>query len=364
MLESGDEPQTLLALQLLKGGGVHTSHLTHVLALSRWNNLHWEDKTTIRMQAKLLFNKYAPQDMIAKQKQHKLLTQRELDKRINDVERGFMAYIEEYAQQTGVEASILAVMGLLTLKRGAMYLLHTQARPAGWVLRNMLKNDMQTNLVFRSFQLKQLPTEIGDFPQVRHLDFMGNPLEDVPNSLQNLTQVNSLAFDYDKISPLVLEKLMRFFPVVMSNIFFSHGTTAKRKAGASIYPKPNPHPAYLEAIPHFEKGVVCRPNYAELWHNIGACWVFYGEPAKALPALHNARDLYAQRLRDKHTNTGHNIFWLSCVHALLGEKEQGLAYLTELAKTKEWYYLSLALKEEDWAMYHKDQDFLAICNSL
>jgi tetratricopeptide (TPR) repeat protein len=370
MLESGDETQILLALQLLKGGGVHASHLTYMLALSRWQNYEWEAKTSIRMQAKLLFNKYASPELVAQQRQNNLKTRREIEQDIYHDENIFHTYINEYAEKVGVEASVLAVMGLLTIKLGALYLLQNNTRPAGWILSNMLKNDMHTNMVLRSFHLTTLPTEIGDFPQIRFLDITGNPLEDVPDSLRNLTNINSLAFDYEKISPLVLEKLMRFFPVLMSNILFSLGTKAKKKVGTNIYPQPNPHPAYLEAIPFFEKGAICQPDYAELWHNVGACWVFYGEPEKALPALHKARDLYEDRLK-KNVNkllttidVGYNIFWLSCVYTLTGEKEKGLEYLQELVKRGERYYLKQARSEEDWQMFHQDEDFLAVCNSL
>jgi hypothetical protein len=66
----------------------------------------------------------------------------------------------------------------------------------------------------------------------------------------------------------------------------------------------------------------------------------------------------------KIVNTGHDMFWLSCVHALLGEKETGLEYLRELVKNGARYYINQARSEEDWRMFHKDEDFLAICNSL
>lgn len=364
LLESREESAILLALQLLKGGGVHKSHLSYMLALFTWQDLHWENAKQIKMSAKMLFNKSATQDMKTFQFNNPLFTRKELSAKRLDVEPAFSKYIGEYAEKANLDAASLAIMALITLRNvGARYLLQHESRSAFWVLDKMYE-ETHAMLDFRNLKLPCLPDAIGDFPKTRLLNIKGNKFDDLPDSLKNLTQINHIEFDYHSLGEKALDKLMSFFPRLMSETLYGLACEVKRKAGKSIYPKPNQHPAYVEAIAIFEKAVKCDTDYAEIWHNIGACWVFYGQPEKGRQALEKASALYKFRfdnaMQATHNSTfSYNLFWLSCVYALLQEKEKAYSCLGNISDK---YYLQKAQGEEDWAMYREDAEFKLLCS--
>lgn len=212
LLESGDEASTLLAFQLLKGGGVHPEHLTHLLALFTWQKHDWEAPLKVKSQAKLLFNKGATQDMKTFQFNNPLLTERMLKIRQLDTEKPFGRYLEEYAPKANVDIGILSFMALLLLGsyRGARYLFHHAVRNMHTVLELCIQDT--TDLTLKDFDLDNLPTEIGDFPKLTYLNLTGNPLQDVPRSLKNLKNLSSIYVTLEILSEQALRKMILYLP--------------------------------------------------------------------------------------------------------------------------------------------------------
>jgi tetratricopeptide (TPR) repeat protein len=362
LLESTEEAQVLLGLQLLEGGGVPETHLTYLLALKTWSHYYWENPHKIKMKAKVLLEKWATPAIRAYLRTHPLKTPRELkqSKNLSDFENNFSKYITQYTAQTALNADILAVMGLILLRLGGRYLMEKQVRSSEWVLEKLVHNYASLNLV--NFGLTSLPETVGKFTHLLSLDISGNPLEDVPESLKNLKSLYDISFDEKLMTENALQKLMKLQPHLVGNTLYNKGLSYKFKVGKSIFPKSNPNPYYIDAIHLFEKAVQCRPEYAEIWHNLGACWVFYGEPEKGKDALETAKYLYLDRIlhpqkylhANLETGEAYNYFWISCICALRQDKAQGISYIQ---KIKHRYYLNNLKTEEDWAMYRQDADF-------
>ncbi len=369
MLESAEEVQVLLGLQLLKGGGVHHTHLTHLLALTVWQARNGENTPKIKMQAKKLFHDWATPDMKNWQKIEPLHTIHNLDKYMCKRDPAFTKYLLEYTPKAKLDKDVLATMALLTIGTGAKYLLEHKIQPVAWIIAKMLEKGYADTLNFQNFGLTTLPAEVGDFADIKYLNLLGNPLQNIPHNLINLKKLQEIKFDHHTFSKQAVGKLMLFFPDIIAQHFYAKACEVKRKVKKRTFPIPNPDKAYLEAIPLFEKACEAKPDYAEVWHNIGACWIFYGKPEKATEALHKALDCYQERIDcpvtrfASHTTNEHNLFWKSCVYALLKEKQKGMDLLQLLVDIRPIVnnYLHTTLEEEDWAMYREDEDLQALC---
>lgn len=109
--------------------------------------------------------------------------------------------------------------------------------------------------------------------------------------------------------------------------------------------------AHLKALEFSE-------DYIEGWHNAGAALLRIGKSEEAKVYLLRALEEYQKRI-DEDENTGFNLFWQSCVYALLQQKEDALNTLAAAIQLNP-IYAEEAPEEEDFEHYYQDEDFITI----
>lgn len=105
----------------------------------------------------------------------------------------------------------------------AKYCLEHQTMPALEVLQ-LLMDKRYASLNLRDLELVELPKEIGQLAELRHLYIEGNYFTELPDEIQNLTSLSSLDYSSDGIpdesdtplSQTAIDKIKHFLPQVWS----------------------------------------------------------------------------------------------------------------------------------------------------
>lgn len=115
----------------------------------------------------------------------------------------------------------------------------------------------------------------------------------------------------------------------------------------------------------FEKSVECHLKVIELdpetdmpqaWHNAGAALQRINRNIEAIPYLKKAIYYYDLAIKESPSQKDYYLFWKSCVHALLADKENMLVVLSECLALNDSYAIE-ADYEEDFNNYVNDTDF-------
>ncbi|MDX2302335.1 MAG: tetratricopeptide repeat protein [Microscillaceae bacterium] len=128
--------------------------------------------------------------------------------------------------------------------------------------------------------------------------------------------------------------------------YYNQGIAFKQEGKHSLSAE-----AHIKALEFFE-------DFAEGWHNAGAALLRIQKTQEAEPYLLRALNEYQKRL-DEDENTAYNLFWKSCVYALLHQKEAMLQTLQEAIQHNP-VYAEEAPEEEDFAEFLQDEDFIAL----
>lgn len=124
---------------------------------------------------------------------------------------------------------------------------------------------------------------------------------------------------------------------------------------------------YDKAIEKFFTILDKTPNFAELWHSIGACYCLLNDKAKTKQYLLTAIDKYMKRFEQDvrfvfyygKIMPGHNQYWASACYSLLNDKENCFKYLKNaIAFNKKWK--EYAKSEEDFETIKDEEEFLNI----
>ncbi|TAF63751.1 MAG: hypothetical protein EAZ55_12860 [Cytophagales bacterium] len=342
MLLSQEESNIKLATQIMKGAGAPMPLWGALLAIV----LLYKRKKEIAEAAYNLLEENVPEEYLSKYNQYIY----SVNYIVNQEESKITTFFETITNEDNYDMySFLWTLFVYT-KKGGNYFLKHKLVPIKTILSELYENQ---RLSLEGYQLEQLPEEIAEFTQLYYLNISHMQISHVPDSFQKLTQLQDIQFTNTTLTAEASQKLEQFFPTIMGYYYYNKAcdvkSKAKQKAGSTFY---------MEAVQWFEKGTMLIPEYAEGWHNVGACYIFFKTPEKGKKALHQAIELYTKRIEDNQ-EIAYNTYWKACVYALLKEEEQALKYLKQACQLNQ-SYKQAAQEEEDFKEYRKNKQFKEI----
>lgn len=341
LLETGEGVNIKLAFTLIEGGGLHESLATYVFV-----SFLWHESEEIQQWAASIIANHLP----AKVSQKWLLEEKPKKTQYYSYlqyikEKTLCHDLEKIAKLKMVDKTVLGMATLKMSKKGGLFCLKHKIAPTNDILKEML-NDFKLDL--NDFGLEELPAEVTHFVNLRELNICRNKFTELPKNFENLRNLEKITYTGTPLKPSEIKRLEKMMPDFFGHNHYEKGCNLKHQ---SKQPK--------KAIPHLKKATKLIPEYAENWHNLGACLLDTKQEEKALIPLQNALKCYDERLLEMPN--AYDLFWKSCVFALLKDKENAFIFLKEAIDINPNYKDS-AKTEEDYKAYFEDETFKSITN--
>lgn len=410
LIASGEEKSIALALQLIENGGLPPTLFTYVFAVYLFYN-----RDELAYQAQAILEKQAydtwEECCLIPTDWHYVAGER-----IGMNEFSITDYLIKVNALEAINTATLANLVLKFTGWGGAYCLHNKTASNYEILQEIFEDG---ELSFEDFNLASLPDEIGHFTQTKELVITGNHLSDLPDSIANLTLLETLDFEAEELDKQVIDKLESFFPKLMAKHYYDlsedaiddkdfelvlqYANKALNLDATDIEYWLNKGNAlgqlhkYAEAYTIFEKCEQMQPHHILALAGKIQTKFFQKEYAQAMKIA-----LYTLSLFDKHptisrdeeediyalkgvihTCTGEYLqaheaydkalsiyaehdmalYNKACTYALQENKQEMLKYLKECLKYS-WddTFAKQALKDEDFTAYWHDEDFLALVN--
>jgi Leucine-rich repeat (LRR) protein/predicted DNA-binding WGR domain protein len=197
LLSSPDAANQLLALELMKTGGVPAGQFGNLLGVA-----YLADDAAVRKKAMTLLKANAPEPM-----------QRMLAERMSFLnvatEDKMNSYIEKFAELDEINALTLARKVFASTGKGIKYLLtHGDEALQREVLSALIEGD-KLHIIYRD--LETMPAVLGEFTHLKDVRLHGNRLAEVPEALWKLTNLEQLDLSSNKLTeiPAELAKLTK-----------------------------------------------------------------------------------------------------------------------------------------------------------
>ncbi|EAY25859.1 tetratricopeptide repeat protein [Microscilla marina] len=234
LIESGQKENVELALSLIKGGGMVPALVTHLCAvlLIYHDDATIKDATTALHKLPLAFRYYG--GLVYN------------DDTINRI----LAIAEDHPD---IDAPLLVTLMFEQTGKLAAYCLENKLLPAQQVLSQRMKGGGFLDLYHMN--LSALPPEIGLFPEIQHLNIEGNRFSQLPDELQNLTQLKNIYFEDTPLGKEAIKQLEAFFPQVMAEHYCQKGSKV-------IYTSNHLWNDYEEALQYITKATILVPHNA------------------------------------------------------------------------------------------------------
>ncbi len=164
-------------------------------------------------QANELLQKHAPKALLGCIKSE--------DDFIYATERDISDFLIETASIDSFDAQKLAKLFVKRVSIGGLYCLENNILTAKEVLDAALFTDLAGRKVMnlKNFKLKELPKEIGLFPDIDILYIDGNDFEEVPKTLKKIKDLKGLYWDNTPLSMSAIKDLTSFFPDLMVDYY-------------------------------------------------------------------------------------------------------------------------------------------------
>ena len=334
LLETGEGVNIKLAFTLIEGGGLHKSLATYVLV-----SFLWHESEEIKQWASQIIDNHLPPKVAQKWLSYS-------PKNILYIsEINISAKLFKISNYEWVDKTTLAMATLKMTRKGGFFCIDKQVAPINDILKEML-NDFRLDL--NDFRLEELPEEVTHFVNLRELNICRNKFTELPKNFENLRNLESITYAGTPLKPSEIKRLEKMMPDFFGHNYYEKGCNLRHQ---SKQPK--------KAIPHLKKATKLIPNHAENWHNLAACLLDIKQEEKALIPLQNALKHYDKRLLEMRN--AYDLFWKSCVFALLKDKENAFVFLKEAIDINPHYKYS-AKTEEDYKAYFEDEMFKSITN--
>lgn len=265
LLESQDDSSVELAFQLLTGGGVPPALHTHLAVLAIF---HTTEKT--RKEAIDLLQRYAPPSLLEHLKAHIWNPYHLYEYHEQDMDK----FLRQVTVNPTVDKNAFANFVLRITGKGALFCLKNKTAPEHYIIAQLIDSHHYLSLDY--FDLRTLPEAVGDFVHLHSLSVEGNPLETLPDNLQNLKALEYLYFTPDIVGKGVLQKFEAFFPNIMATRYHDEAWQLLHVL------------RHKEALTAIEQACELNPNSPTFWNTLA--WVHGGlqQYAQALTALDKA----------------------------------------------------------------------------
>lgn len=250
MLLSTDTTTQKLALNIIKGGGLHLSFCDYLVALSGiyrhgYHNTTEQDEIVELIEEVLIGNE--------KDDLWNALTY--LDFNDNEEVLDFLDKVtakddEFFEKYDYLDRKVIAKMVLLQQRMGLRYCLEKKIMPATEMLNLFIENN---NLDLSHQSLYELPKEIGELKSLRTLNISYNFITEIPAELAQLKNLLQIYHYEVPLSPQAFTTLENMFPLIYAEEY-------SNKAGLS-YSRGD----YSEASQFIDKALSLNPNDANAW---------------------------------------------------------------------------------------------------
>lgn len=291
LLESEADESILLAFQLLESGGVPSGLLTHLYALSiTYENYKIADA------ANALFEQNAPVELLEFAQNQWVY---------NDPLVAGEKILGDFLEETqGISHFDTPVLANLMLKFGAIggaYCLRNKTAPVLDILQQIYNSEW---LSLDNFNLEELPPEMGQLINIKHLMISGNQFRTIPDELQSLVHLERIYFDNTPLNDVSIQKLEKFFPKPMAHHYAELG---KKAFQAEDYGK---------ASKHMLKAIDLDASQADFWNTQGVILGRLGKKTEAIRFFNQVIKLNPQDTL-AYSNKSHLLH-------LLGREEESL----------------------------------------
>ncbi len=324
LIESTQASHTILALQLIEGGGVAHDFLAHLLALSKWY-----PSPDIRVQAKELFYQSASRPLI--EYLHKRWC-KQYNEEFNEVKISHQFEDLEVFQE--IDISDLAWMSLKLRRKGGKYCLEHKTAPNHLILREIKSG---TSLFLCNYELDSLPQEVSQLDDLTVLNISGNRFTVLPHEINQLKKLEKIYFARTPISSTTIRQLEKYFPKVFAEKYYYQANDLKQES------------AYLKAYIMYQRAAKLDPLFAESWHQAGLSLLALKRSDSATLFFEKAQQAYHKLLKHSPNNA---YYWFALA-TLLARTTQTAAMIHSLQKAIRLnsHYKSVALEEDEFQNY-------------
>ncbi len=328
LIESGEEENIKLALTLYENGGRPPSLFTHLLAI--WS---FYDDVEVQEYAKDLVEDQLPIEFGKFWFKNRLYEPLLEFKEDEITER-----LENTLSWELVDTSSLANLMLQFTGRAGAFCLKYQTNDP-YVILQQIYTAQAFTLSFNSFGLETLPTEAGLFVDAERLVLSHNQFADVPDSLVNLTQLQSIELEATPLTPEAFQKLEAFFPKAMADYYARLGYEAFDSK------------LFTRAIYYLAKSLKLIPQNPHYLNTQGINYLCNKDFDQAIAHFEKGIEIGLEPA------TG--IYNIACTFSRKKDKNKMLKYLEESIELDP-YFKGQAASDDDFTAYRQDPDFMAL----
>lgn len=332
MLESKQEAQILVALQLIEGGGLPLALITHLYVLVYF----FDTEEMIPQQARKLLQKIDDPALIHFLQHYPYGPS--IDWYSREIHQHIANFLSEAKAVKVLDTFALANLLLKFTGYSALFCLKHQTAPVIEILQSLHAHDEYT-MDFAGFALAQLPEEVGNFTEIRCLDISFNAFTEVPDSLENLKNLEEITLAGTPLSAKAMGKLEHFFPKPMAEHYAS--------LAYDVFDKKD----YTQAIEYIDKCLTLVPENPSYLNSQGINFICIKDYNQALAYFEQG-----MKVGLPHATGFYN---KACTYAQKGDKKQMLHFLAETFSL-DTNFKSTACADADFEAYWKDLDFLAL----
>ena len=330
LIESGEDENIKLALTLFENGGKPMSLLTHLLAI--WS---FYDNEELQEEAKLLIEDNSLMDL---EFQHSWFKNRLYEPLLEFKEYEITERLEKTLTWELIDTFALANLMLqFTGRAGAFCLKHKTADNQS-ILQKLYASHAN-NLSLNSFALEELPPEVGLFVDTERLVLSYNKFTDIPDSLANLVNLQSIELEETPLTEKALQKLEKFCPKAMADYYVQLGYEAFDDK------------QFDNAIQYLEKSLRLTPYNPHYINTQGINYLCNKEFDQAITHFEQGMKVGLE------PSTG--FYNIACTFSRKKDKSNMLKYLKDCIELDD-YFKGQAASDDDFATYWEDSDFKAL----
>ncbi|OJJ21645.1 hypothetical protein BKI52_14140 [marine bacterium AO1-C] len=328
LITSGEEENIKLALTLYENGGQPPALFTHLLAI--WSFYDFEE---IQEQAKELI-----EDHLTTEFERFWFKNRLYEPLLEFKECEITERLENTFSWEVIDTHALANLMLQFAGRAGAFCLKHQTNDNYAILQQIYAPHAH-NLSFNSYDLETLPTEVGLFVDTERLVLSHNKFTNIPDSLANLTNLQSIELEGTPLSQEALLKLEKFFPKAMADYYVQLGYEAFDEKD------------FKQAIKLLAKSLALNPGNPHYLNTQGINYLCNKDFDQAIAHFEQGIEAGLEPA------TG--MYNIACTFSRKKEKSKLLRFLKDTIEL-DTYFKGQAASDEDFAAYWQDADFIAL----
>ena len=205
LIESTQDVNIKIALQIIKSNGVNPALITHLYAV-----MTLSDDESLQIKATQLVQQILPEDRITIL--YEMPAQANGQTRREQKAAAWLRLTEKVPE---IDTPLFAQLMLLFKAQGFAYCLKNQLMSTKTILDKIYATEERT-LFFDHFELDELPDEVGLYPYTDTLDLTGNHFKELPDSMAQLRQLKNVYFNGTPLSNQAIQNLEKWAPKAMA----------------------------------------------------------------------------------------------------------------------------------------------------